>query len=252
MTDLQVFSYQNAQVRTVIKDGDPWFVAKDVCDVLKLGNTGMAVSKLDDEEKGCEKVDTLGGTQDMTVVSEAGLYTLIIRSNMPEAKPFRKWVTGEVLPSIRKHGVYATPQTVEAMLNDPDTMIKTLTVLKEERAARIALQAENAILQPKAEHFDRVMSSKDSTSMEDAAKVLRFKWIGRNTLFSILREKGILMKNNRPYQEYIDRGYFRVIEREWTDTSETVHIYYKTMVEQKGLDFIRKLLMDSGYKEAMA
>jgi prophage antirepressor-like protein len=113
MNGLQLFKFEGARkVRVVIRDGEPWFVAKDVCDILGLENNRDALSKmLDDDEKGVEKIYTLGGTQEMNIVSESGLYALIMRSNKPEAKVFRKWVTSVVLPSVRKTGRYLVPRT---------------------------------------------------------------------------------------------------------------------------------------------
>ena len=111
--DIQIFCYKAMPVRTTEIDGETWFVAKDVCDILEHSNSRMAVEELDDDEKGVSKVYTPGGMQDMTIVSEAGLYTLLMRSNKPEAKPFRRWVTHEVLPSIRKTGSYTAPKKPE-------------------------------------------------------------------------------------------------------------------------------------------
>lgn len=143
MNQLQkIFNYQENQVRTVFKDGQPYFVAKDVCEILRLGNSRDAVSKLDEDEKGVEKVDTLGGLQEMTIINEGGLYTLIIRSNMPEAKPFRKWVTSEVLPSIRKFGMYAKDE----LLDNPDLLLDVISRYKAEREANKLLNTENNLL----------------------------------------------------------------------------------------------------------
>jgi len=127
MTNLIPFSYQNKEVRTVVKDGDPWFVAKDVCEILELGNVPMAVGRLSDSMKGVNSVDTLGGKQDLWCISETGLYKLVFTSRKPEAEKFTDWVASEVLPSIRKHGAYVTDE----LLNDPDLAIKAFTALKE-------------------------------------------------------------------------------------------------------------------------
>lgn len=106
MNALKVFSYNGAQVRTVEQNGEPWWVLKDVCDILGLSNSRMVVDRLDEDEKGVSQIDTLGGAQEMTIISESGLYNVILRSDKPEAKPFRKWVTAEVLPTIRRSGGY--------------------------------------------------------------------------------------------------------------------------------------------------
>ncbi|MEO5368516.1 MAG: hypothetical protein H7833_00410 [Magnetococcus sp. DMHC-1] len=107
--DLIPFHFENQQIRIVARDGQPWFVAADVCAVLENGNSRQVVSRLDEDEKGVHLMDTLGGKQEMTVISESGLYSLVLRSDKPQAKPFRKWVTSEVLPTIRKTGRYETP-----------------------------------------------------------------------------------------------------------------------------------------------
>ena len=143
---LQLFADKGFRVRVVMRDGEPWFVAKDVCECLDLANSRDAVSRLDDDEKGVGKADTLGGSQDMMLISESGLYTLVMRSNKPDAKVFRKWVTSEVLPSIRKTGGYGI-RTVDDMINDPDTAIRLLTQLKILRLQndQLAMERDEAI-----------------------------------------------------------------------------------------------------------
>ena len=108
---IQVWNYESSEIRTIQKDGEPWFVLADVCKVLEISNSRNISSRLEPDEKGVTLVDTLGGTQQMTIINESGLYTVILRSDKPQAKPFRKWVSSEVLPSIRKHGAYMTEQT---------------------------------------------------------------------------------------------------------------------------------------------
>lgn len=107
MNELQVFTYESSDVRTVMRDGEPWFVLKDVCRILTIGNPTDVYNRLDDDEKGVGQIDTPGGKQKMYIINESGLYTVILRSDKPEAKPFRKWVTAEVLPSIRRTGSYS-------------------------------------------------------------------------------------------------------------------------------------------------
>lgn len=129
---IQVFKFNEYDsIRTVVdEEGNPWFVAKDICITLDIKNTSQAMSYLDADEKGVITNDTHGGKQLMTTVNEAGLYSLILRSRKPEAKKFKRWITHDVLPSIRKTGLYATPQTAEMILNDPETMIDILGGLK--------------------------------------------------------------------------------------------------------------------------
>ena len=134
--EIAIFCYKSMPVRTVEISGDTWFVAKDVCDILELTNSRMAVQELDEDEKGVSKTDTPGGVQDMTIISEAGLYTLLMRSNKPEAKPFRRWVTHEVLPSIRKTGSYALPKAKKG--RKPEVCLPSGSVELAERIIRLA------------------------------------------------------------------------------------------------------------------
>ena len=143
---LQLFQNAGFKVRVIMRCSEPWFVAKDVCDCLEIINVSKACQTLDEDEKGITKVYTLGGSQDMMLISESGLYTLVMRSNKPDAKVFRKWVTSEVLPSIRKTGGYGI-RTVDDMINDPDTAIRLLTQLKILRLQndQLAMERDEAI-----------------------------------------------------------------------------------------------------------
>lgn len=165
---LQLFQNAGFKVRVIMRDSEPWFVAKDVCECLDLANSRDAVSRLDDDEKGVGKADTLGGSQDMMLISESGLYTLVMRSNKPEAKVFRKWVTSEVLPSIRRTGSYGI-RTVDDMINDPDTAIRLLTQLKILRLQndQLAMERDEAI-RTKAMTGSRRESTASSKSRECA------------------------------------------------------------------------------------
>lgn len=192
MHELTVFENEAfGDVRVLNRNGDPWFVAKDACECLELGNPRSSLALLDEDEKGVHSVDTPGGKQEMTIVSEPGLYSLILRSRKPEAKAFKRWVTHDVIPSIRKRGLYATPQTVEAMLADPDTAIKLLTSLKEERAKSAALAAKVEQDAPKVLFADSVAASRSSILIGDLAKLLVQNGvkIGQNRLLSISARK---------------------------------------------------------------
>ena len=135
-TNLQTWSYENSEIRTIEKDGEPWWVLSDVCKVLELTTPARVAGRLEDDEKGVSLIHTLGGKQNVTVINESGLYSVILRSDKPQAKPFRRWVTSEVLPSIRKHGAYMTDQTLEQALTSPDFLIQLATQLKEEKEQR--------------------------------------------------------------------------------------------------------------------
>jgi prophage antirepressor-like protein len=179
-------------IRVLVDDlGNPRFVAKDVCDPLGFGNPRSSLALLDDDEKGVHTVDTPGGPQKLTTISESGLYSMVLRSRKPEAKRFKKWVTSEVLPSIRKHGMYATPATVESMLADPDTMIQTLQALKTEREARLEAEQKAAIMAPKAQVYDARVADK----VESVANISR-------TLHGVnsMRTKAALMEAGYLYR----------------------------------------------------
>lgn len=180
MNEIQIFSYNSKEVRTAEKGGEPWFVLKDVCEVLGLGTTARVAERLDlDEVSQTHITDSVGRQQDTTIVNESGLYHVILRSDKPEAGPFRKWVTAEVLPSIRKHGVYMTPETLQAAILNPDTMIQLCQQLKAEQDKNHALTAENSrlsvdkqIMAPKAEYFDELVERNTLTNFRETAKEL--------------------------------------------------------------------------------
>ena len=238
MNELKIFDNpQFGKIRVI----DEMFVAADVCRVLEISNNRDAASRLPEKMKGVGIADTPGGHQAVACITEAGLYKLAFTSRKPEAEKFTEWVASDVIPSIRQHGAYMTPETIEKVLADPDTIIQLATRLKEHQAEIAAQQTYIKALEPKAEFFDAVAGSKDAISIADAAKVLNMG-IGQNKLFNVLRREQILKDNNVPYQTYIDRGYFRVIEQKYDVRGET-KISIKTLVNQRGLDYIRKMLL---------
>lgn len=241
MSKNEIKIFNNAEfgeVRTAMYNSEPVFCLADVCRVLDIANSGNVKNRLN--EKGICTMDTLtsGGMQKMIFITESNLYKVIFQSRKPEAEIFSDWVTSEVLPSIRKHGVYA----VDELIANPELAIKAFTALKEEREKNKALQAENERMKPKEEFFDAVTDSKDAIDIGQVAKVLNFSGIGRNKLFEILRNNGILKQNNEPYQKYIDCGYFRVVEQKYEARPGEIRINIKTLVFQKGVDYIRKIL----------
>ena len=229
MNQLQrVFEYNGNQVRTIIKDGEPWFVAKDVCDVLEINHHRDAVSRLDDDERGSVIVDTPGGSQAMAAVNEPGLYGLILGSRKPEAKMFKRWITHEVLPSIRKHGLYATEETVENMLNNPDFAIALLTKFKEERTARIEAEKTVTILT----HVNKTYTA------TEIAKELGLK--SAIALNKDLSEKKIQFKQNDTwvlYSRYADQGYTEIKQA----VLDNGKIVYDRRWTQIGREFLLKL-----------
>ncbi|MBR6538072.1 MAG: phage antirepressor [Lachnospiraceae bacterium] len=230
MNNLQIFnSAEFGEIRTVTIGGEPWFVAKDICEVLKHTNPTVAMQMLEEDER--TKV-SLGRAGETNVINESGLYALIIKSNLPSAKKFRKWVTSEVLPSIRRTGTYNLPGTYK------EALIQLVAQVEENE--KLAL--ENSELKPKAEFFDAVADSKTAFSMQEVAKVLAIKGYGRNNLFEFLRNEEILDRYNVPYQRYVDCGWFRVIEQKYMRDGEPC-VSTKTLVYQKGVDAIRKRIM---------
>lgn len=226
MNQLQMFNFENHQVRILEKDGEPYFVGKDIAQLLGYSNPRDALSKhVESEDKGVAKCDTLGGAQNLTVINESGMYSLVLSSKLESAKRFKRWVTNDVLPSIRKHGAYLTPETLEQTMQDPDFLIGILNGLKEEQEKRKQAefqvwQANQIIEQDKPyTNFGKVVSMSDGAiNIGILAKMLYDKHginIGRNKLIAWMRDKGFLIKQkgaekNLPQQKYIEHGWFKV------------------------------------------
>lgn len=210
------FLFNDQQVRTVVRDGEPWFVGKDVAVVLGYKNTRDALSKhVDDEDKGVAKCDTLGGAQNLPIINESGLYSLIVSSKLPTAKAFKRWVTSEVLPTIRKHGAYMDTDIIEKSLADPDFLIQLATTLKEEKQRRMEAEAKIAADEHKVDFYNAVGSTSATLTIERFAKLVTEKLgiqTGRNRMFQWLRKNGFLQANNMPYQRYINNGWFKTYE----------------------------------------
>ena len=253
MTDLQIFnSPEFGEIRTIEKDGEPWFVGKDVAAALGYSNTKDALSRhIDAEDKyqgeGVAFPDPHGILQYPTIINESGLYSLVLSSKLPTAKKFKRWVTSEVIPSIRKHGAYMTPETLEAAILNPDTMIKLCTALKDEQDKRRALEVANAeltvekqIMQPKADYFDELVDRNLLTSFRETAKQLEVK---EKELIGFLLEKKYIYRDKKgKLQPYADKnnGLFEMKEcfNEKTKWSGT-----QTLVTPKGRETFRLLWM---------
>lgn len=240
MTDnsVQVFDSEDfGSVRALTIDNEPWFVASDIAKALGYRMASDMTRRLDEDEKGTRSMRTPSGEQDMTIITESGLYNAILGSKVPEAKRFKRWVTHDVLPSIRSHGMYATPQTVEQMLNDPDTMIATLKALKAERQRTQALIEDNARLLPKATMYDVAIEAEGTVSITAAARYLTQydKNINRKRLYALLRADGLICKqDNAPTKKAIQRGY--MVQMMTTRADGTANAPYAHMT-RKGLDY---------------
>lgn len=239
MNQLQIF--QNPEfgtVRTVEIDGDPWLVGKDVAQALGYSNTRDALAKrVDPEDKGVANCDTLGGSQAVTIINESGLYSLVLSSKLPTARKFRHWVTSEVLPSIRRHGLYAADE----LLNNPDLMIQAMEQLKAERAKNLQLSEKVRQDAPKVLFADSVAASHTSILVFDLAKLLRQNGvnIGGNRLFDWMRQNGYLVKRrgadwNMPTQRSMEMGLFEVKETSVTHSDGHVTVTKTPKVTGKG------------------
>lgn len=159
-------------VRSILIDGEPWFVAADVCKALELEKTNRALSRLDDDEKGAHSVSTPGGRQRMSIISESGLYSLILGSRKPEARAFKRWITHEVIPSIRKHGAYMTDNLLDALEAHPEAVPEYLNRLRSENARNRELNRRLRLALPKAEYYDAFVDPADCTNIRTTAKEL--------------------------------------------------------------------------------
>ena len=235
---IQVWNYESSEIRTVQVNGEPWFVGKDVASVLGYSNPRDAINKrVDDEDKGVAKCDTLGGVQDLTIINESGLYSLVLSSKLPNAKKFKRWVTSEVLPSIRKHGAYMTEQTLERALTSPDFLIELATQLKTEQEQRRRLETTVAAQskqmeqdKPKVLFADSVTASSSSILIGELAKLIKQNGvdIGQRRLFEWMRANGYLIKRkgseyNLPTQRSMEQGLMEIKE------TSVVHTGYTTI-----------------------
>lgn len=244
---VQLFENGEWKVRAIKIDGEPWFVGADVADALGYKNTRDALNRhVDDDDKNTVAFhDGIQGNPNMVVINESGVYSLILRSNLPKAKEFKRWVTSVVLPSIRKHGAYITQPTIENILANPDYGIKLLQELKKERELKEKAQASLAIAAPKAEAFDGFMSTDTLRCFRDVCKDLGLA-LGANKFINLLIADKVLYRNNkgdiaRPYQEYVTKGYFKMVERY---SNRSGNSYQQTMATPKGMEWLRKRYKD--------
>lgn len=245
----QLFNFNNQTLSVIIdNDNNPLFIAKDVTSILGYRTANDAIKYLDEDERGTIISRTLGGEQNVSYITESGLYSLILRSNKPEAKVFKKWVTAEVLPSIRKHGAYMTPQKIEEVLLNPDLIIQLATNLKIEQEKTRLQQQQIEEQKPLVNFATSLLASSDSILIGEFAKILTQNGyrIGQNRLFEYLRVYGYLLtsgeRKNLPSSTSIERGLFEV--KTSTITSEQGTRINKTAkITVKGQEyFINKFL----------
>lgn len=253
MEELQIFS--NAEfgdVRSIIKDGEPWFCLADACRILEIKNSRDAKNRLMQDGVGTtDIIDSLGRNQTADFINEPNLYKLIFQSRKAEAERFANWVTSEVLPSIRKHGLYAK----EELLDNPDIAIAAFKALKEEREARKALEAENKQMQPLALFAKSVSASDTSILIGDLAKLLKQNGYdtGQKRLFEELRQRGFLMKSgsskNLPTQKGMELGLFEVKESTINNPDGSVRVTKTTKVTGKGQVYFVNLFLGKQVEE---
>ena len=239
--EIKIFeSEEFGKVRTVVKNGEPWLVGKDVAKILEYKDTAKAIrTHVDDEDKGVSVLDTPGGQQKIMVINESGLYSLVLSSKMPKAKEFRRWVTSNVLPTIRKTGGYVANEDMFIENYLPFLEKPYQGLFRLQMAAINQLNERIRHDQPLVEFANQVSNTENLIDMNAMAKLAAEANlpIGRNRLFKWLRKKEILMPDNLPYQKYIERGYFAVKETVF-ETSSMVKTHQQTMVTGKGQSYI--------------
>ena len=255
MSKLQIFSSEEfGKVRVVERDGEPWFVGKDVAEALGYYDTNKAVAMhVDDDDKLNDKTALSLGQRGGWLINESGVYSLVFSSKLRKAKEFKRWVTLEVLPAIRKHGGYLTPNKIEEVLTDPDTIIKLATTLKEERAARMQAELKLEEAKPKVLFADAVSASKTSILIGDMAKLLKQNGheIGQKRLFQWLRENGYLIKRlgadyNSPTQWAMEKELFEIKETTVSHADGHISITKTTKVTGKGQVYFVNLFAKKG------
>lgn len=250
MTEIRIFrNIEFGEIRTVTVDNESWFIGKDIADVLGYERTADAIRvHVDEEDKGVDKIQTPGGIQNMTIINESGLYSLILSSKMPEAKKFKRWVTTEILPSIRKHGTYMTDTVLEKAVADPDFMIGILQSLKEEKEKRQFAESENQKNKPKVLMAETLLASEESKDVGILSTKLQemgVKNMGRNNLYRYFRDNGYVIKSgerkNLPSQRSIELGVMEVDIKPYFKNDEICYDS-KTKITAKGFEyFINKM-----------
>lgn len=255
MQELQIFKNNEfGEIRTVTKNNEPWFVAIDVCNALDLKNPTVSVGRLDEDE--VTKFNLGGLSGESNIVSEYGLYNLILASRKKEAKKFKRWITHDVIPTIRKHGAYMSSEVIEKTLSDPDYLIRLATNLKEEKAKRALAEAQIEKDKPKVLFADTVSASNQSCLIGELAKLISqeairrgeiSKKIGQNNLFAWMRSNGYLCKSgerkNQPLQHYVEQGLFELKKGSYVDSNGSNITTTTTKVTGKGqIYFVDKFL----------
>ncbi|ARE21277.1 MAG: phage antirepressor [Alkalibacterium sp.] len=252
MKELQNFNFNNLPVRTVLIDDESWFVAKDVADILEYSDTQAMTRRLDKEDIMTDKLS--GMNMKSTIINESGLYEAIIGSKKKEVKPFKRWITHEVLPTIRKHGAYMTDAKLEEVLLNPDTLINLATQLKEERQARLGLEKENSQLNlelaaatEKTTYLDLILESPDDILITQIAQDYGFSAVKFNRILNELRIQRKVNKQWVLYSRYMGKGYIGSRTQNYVDSKGQERTSITTTWKQKGRKFLYETLKKHGY-----
>lgn len=244
MNELKIFNFENQEVRMQLVNEEPWFVGKDIADVLGYKNGSRDISRhVEDEDKLKYRIGTAGQTREQILVNESGLYNLIFNSTLENAKRFKRWVTSDVLPSIRKHGGYLTPEKIEEALLNPDTLIQLATNLKEERTQRLLAEQRVNELQPKADYYDSILRNKSLMTISVIAKNYGMSAKGMNAL---LHDLGVQYNHAGTwlmYSKHQNKGYTHT---EMIPVQGSEKLVPSTKWTQKGHIFIYELLKSNG------
>ncbi|PQF26764.1 phage antirepressor [Enterococcus faecium] len=245
MTNLQIFAFEEKEeIRTLLINEEPYFVGKDVAEVLGYQNGSRDVNRhVDEEDKLTHQISASGQNRNMTIINESGLYSLILKSKLPSAKKFKRWVTSEVLPQIRKHGMYATDE----LLNNPDLLIEVATKLKEERTLRLVAEQKAAEMQPKADYYDRILNNKGLVTVSTIAKNYGMSAVSFNKL---LHELGIQFNQSGTwllYSKFQDKGYTHIEPFDYEDKNGNRQVKTRMKWTQKGHIFLYETLKKNNY-----
>lgn len=251
--NIQIFNNTEfGEIRTFIVNEEPYFLGKDIATILEYTNTAKAIKDhVDNNDKLTERIIMSGQNRNVILINESGLYSLILSSKLPKAKEFKRWVTHDILPTIRKHGIYATDDTLDKIVSNPDFGIRLLTELKTEREKSKQLQSQIEKDKPKVLFAESVESSVNSVLVSDLATILKQNNIntGQNRLFKWLRDNGYLIKGgtskNLPTQYSLNLGLFEVREKTVTDRYGNYRTVFTPMVTGKGQTyFVKKFLKE--------
>ncbi|HFU5892269.1 TPA: phage antirepressor [Enterococcus faecium] len=246
MNTPQIFNFEHNEVRTILVNDEPYFVGKDVAEILGYSDSSSAVSKnVDNEDRTTLLLEQAGSNykSKTTIINESGLYSLILKSKLPSAKKFKRWVTSEVLPQIRKHGMYATDE----LLNNPDLLIEVATKLKEERTQRLIAEQRVNELQPKADYYDRILNNKGLVTVSTIAKNYGMSAVSFNKL---LHELGIQFNQSGTwllYSKFQDKGYTHIEPFDYEDKNGNRQVKTRMKWTQKGHIFLYETLKKNNY-----